>query len=71
MVSEENNLALVNRGIVGAELQVPGQAAHMVAIEPMSGVAAKFRVLDTGVGASYTVNSEWIRKFVSKIVAQP
>lgn len=57
--------------MIGAELQVPGQAAHMVAIEPISGVVGQYQVLDTGIGASYTVNSAWIAKYVSKVVAQP
>jgi len=71
MVSDANTLALANRGIIGAELQVPGQAAHMVAIEPIPGAPGTFNVMDTGVGATYTVNSAWIQKYVSKVVAQP
>jgi filamentous hemagglutinin len=70
MVSEENTLALAGRGIIGAELQAPGVPAHMVAIEPIPGSNGLFNVLDTGVGASYTVNREWIIKYVSKVVAQ-
>lgn len=70
MVSEENTLALAGRGIIGAELQAPGVPAHMVAIEPIPGSNGLFNVLDTGVGASYTVSREWILKYVSKIVAQ-
>lgn len=70
-MSDANTLALVNKGIIGAELQVPGQAAHMVAIGPIPGAPGTFRVLDTGIGASYTVDSAWILKYVSKVVAQP
>lgn len=71
MVSEGNTLRLASNGIIGAELQAPGVAAHMVAIEPVAGAPGKFLVLDTGVGASYTVDSAWITKYVSKVVAQP
>jgi hypothetical protein len=71
MVSEEHTVALANSGRIGAELQVPRQAAHMVSIEPIANAAGKFNVLDTGVGASYTVDTSWIVKYVSKVVAQP
>lgn len=40
MVPEDATLALASRGAIGAELQVPGQAAHMVSIEPLPGQAA-------------------------------
>jgi len=71
MVSESNTLMLARRGMIGAELQVPGQAAHMVAIAPVEGAKDVFKVLDTGIGASYEVDAAWINKYVSKIVAQP
>jgi len=71
MVSEANTLKLASNGIIGAELQAPGLAAHMVTIKPIAGLPGQFLVLDTGVGASYTVDSNWIVKYVSKVVAQP
>ena len=37
MVSEADTLRLANSGVIGAELQVAGQAAHMVAISPIAG----------------------------------
>ncbi|NHZ36755.1 hypothetical protein [Massilia rubra] len=65
MVSEQNTVLLANRGIIGAELQVPRQKAHMVAIESIAGALGQFRILDAGIGATYTVNKAW-KKYVSK-----
>jgi hypothetical protein len=38
--------------------------AHMVTITPIEGSPGMFRVQDTGVGMTYDVTTEWIKKFV-------
>jgi hypothetical protein len=49
---------------MGAVLQAPGTAAHMVTISPISGSSGLFRVQDTGVGKTYDVPASWIMQYV-------
>ena len=49
---------------MGTVLQVPG-FAHMVTITPLNNKPGMFRVQDTGVGKTYDVDAEWIKKYVS------
>jgi hypothetical protein len=61
--SGDEALAIAQKGQFGAVLQAPTYGAHMVTIEPLK--SGKFLVTDTGVGATYIVTSEWIKKYVS------
>jgi hypothetical protein len=63
-VSAEDALAIASRGPMGAVLQAPGSAAHMVTISPISGSNGLFRVQDTGVGKTYDVPASWIMQYV-------
>ena len=55
---------------MGAVLQSPGTAAHMVTITPIEGVPGLFKVQDTGVGKTYDVTARWMKEFVSAGVWQ-
>jgi hypothetical protein len=57
-------VTIANKGPMGAVLQAPGEAAHMVTISPIRGSAGMFRVQDTGVGKTYDVSASWIEKYV-------
>jgi hypothetical protein len=59
-------LTLANRGPIGAVLQAPGGARHMVVTSPLGG--GRFLVRDPWGGVSYTVGSDWIETFVSAAV---
>jgi hypothetical protein len=57
-------VTLASRGPIGAVLQAPNSAAHMVTISP-TGIAGSFIVQDTGAGATYSVTAAWIEKYVA------
>lgn len=63
--SGEEALAAASRGTMGAVLQAPGRAGHMVTISPIQGSNGLFRVQDTGVGKTYDVTSSWVKQYVS------
>lgn len=63
--SEDDALAVAESGQFGAVLQAPGAPAHMVTISPAPLSPGYFVVQDTGAGATYTVNSSWIRQYVA------
>lgn len=63
--SAEDALKMVERGRMGVILQAKGSPAHMVTIEPISRSKGKFRVYDTGAGATYDVTSDWVKTYVS------
>ena len=60
----EEALERASKKQMGAVLQVPG-FAHMVTITPLNNKPGMFRVQDTGVGKTYDVDAEWIKKYVS------
>lgn len=62
--SGEDAIKVASKGEMGAVLQVPG-FAHMVTITPLNNKPGMFRVQDTGVGKTYDVDAEWIKKYVS------
>lgn len=62
--SSADAVTIANRGPMGAVLQAPGEAAHMVTISPVPGSPGMFRVQDTGVGKTYDVPASWIGKYV-------
>jgi hypothetical protein len=39
-------------------------------LEPILGKEGQYKVLDTGIGASYTVTYEWVKKYVTTVVFQ-
>jgi hypothetical protein len=57
-------VTIANKGPMGAVLQAPGNAAHMVTISPIPGASGMFRVQDTGVGKTYDVPASWISQYV-------
>ncbi len=63
--SAEDALRMVNRGPAVAVLQAPRAPAHAVMIEPLTGAAGQYRVYDTGIGATYRVDSAWVERWVS------
>ena len=62
--SSADAVTIANKGPMGAVLQAPGEAAHMVTISPVPGSPGMFRVQDTGVGKTYDVPASWIGKYV-------
>jgi hedgehog/intein protein splicing region domain protein len=60
----EEALERASKKQMGTVLQVPG-FAHMVTITPLNNKPGMFRVQDTGVGKTYDVDAEWIKKYVS------
>ena len=59
----EDALLIAQKGRMGAVVQAPGGAGHMVTIEPLQ--AGKFLVKDPLPGMTYEVTGAWIQKFVS------
>ena len=57
-------LAVAEEGEMGAVLQAPGLASHMVVIEP-GAEAGTFVVSDPAIGATYDVTAGWIEKYVA------
>ena len=62
--SSADAVTIANKGPMGAVLQAPGEAAHMVTISPVPGSPGMFRVQDTGAGKTYDVSASWIGKYV-------
>jgi hypothetical protein len=67
-LSEDEALSTVSKGPCGARLQVPGELAHGVMIEPLEG--GEFLVQDPGIGGTMVVDRGWIRKYVSAAVTR-